>query len=66
MSVSPDFRDLFAALNAAHAAFLIIRGYFLAVHGTPRFGKDLPAWVKASAWVPLGLTTGFFHGNKTL
>ena len=48
MSVNPDFRDLFAALNAAHAEFLIIGGYALAVHGTPRFTKDLDVWVKAN------------------
>ncbi len=46
MSVNPDFRDLFAALNAAHAEFLIIGGYALAVHGTPRFTKDLDVWVQ--------------------
>lgn len=48
MSVNPDFRDLFAALNAAHAEFLIIGGYALAVHGTPRFTQDLDVWVKAN------------------
>ena len=46
MSVNPDFRDLFAALNAAHAEFLIIGGYALAVHGAPRFTKDLDVWVQ--------------------
>jgi hypothetical protein len=48
MSVNPDFRDLFAALNAANAEFLIIGGYALAVHGAPRFTKDLDVWVKAN------------------
>ena len=48
MSVNPDFRDLFAALNAAQAEFLIIGGYALAVHGAPRFTKDLDVWVNAN------------------
>jgi hypothetical protein len=48
MSVNPDFRDLFAALNAAHAEFLIVGGYALAVHGAPRFTKDLDVWVQAN------------------
>ncbi len=48
MSVNPDFRDLFAALNAAHAEFLIVGGYALAVHGAPRFTKDLDVWIKAN------------------
>lgn len=48
MSVNPDFRDLFAALNAAQAEFLIVGGYALAVHGLPRFTKDLDVWIRAS------------------
>ena len=48
MSVNPDFRDLFAALNAAHADFLIVGGYALAVHGAPRFTKDLDVWIRAN------------------
>jgi len=47
MSVNPDFRDLFAALNDAHVDFLIVGGYALAVHGVPRFTKDLDVWVRA-------------------
>jgi hypothetical protein len=48
MSVNPDFRDLFAALNGASAEFLIVGGYALAVHGVPRFTKDLDVWIKAT------------------
>jgi len=48
MSVNADFRDLFAALNAAQAEFLIVGGYALAVHGFPRFTKDLDVWVRAN------------------
>ncbi len=48
MSVNLDFRDLFAALNAAGAEFLIVGGYALAVHGFPRFTKDLDVWVRAN------------------
>lgn len=48
MSVNPDFRDLFATLNAAGAEFLIVGGYALAVHGAPRFTKDLDIWIRAN------------------
>jgi hypothetical protein len=48
MSVNQDFRDLFAALNEARAEFLIVGGYALAVHGFPRFTKDLDVWVGAT------------------
>ena len=47
MSVNADFRDLFAALNDAGAEFLIVGGYALAVHGAPRFTKDLDVWIRA-------------------
>jgi hypothetical protein len=33
MTVNPDFRDLFAALNATGADFLVVGGYAVAVHG---------------------------------
>ena len=48
MTVNPDFRDLFAALNDARADFLVVGGYALAVHGHPRFTKDLDVWVRAN------------------
>jgi hypothetical protein len=49
VSVNPDFRDLFAALNDADARFLLVGGYALAVHAAPRFTKDLDVWVEPSA-----------------
>jgi hypothetical protein len=49
MTVNRDFRDLFAALNDAGAEFLVVGGYALAVHGHPRFTKDLDVWVRADS-----------------
>ncbi|HZZ84007.1 MAG TPA: hypothetical protein VFE30_05680 [Anaeromyxobacteraceae bacterium] len=45
MALNRDFSDLFAALNAAEAEYLLVGGYALAVHATPRFTKDLDVWV---------------------
>jgi hypothetical protein len=45
MSLNPDFRDLFAALNVAGAEYLLVGGYALAFHAAPRFTKDLDVWV---------------------
>jgi hypothetical protein len=47
MTVNRDFRDLFAELNGAGADFLVVGGYALAVHGHPRFTKDLDVWIRA-------------------
>jgi hypothetical protein len=44
VAINPDFSDLFAALNDAGARYLLVGGYALAVHGVPRFTKDLDVW----------------------
>ena len=49
MAVNPDFRDLFAALNAAGARYLLVGGYAVAFHAEPRFTKDLDIWTEPSA-----------------
>ena len=48
MALNPDFRDLFAALNAERAEYLLVEGYALAVHAAPRFTRDLAVWVNAT------------------
>jgi hypothetical protein len=47
--MNSDFRDLFAALNAAGARYLVVGGYALALHAQPRFTKDLDIWIERSA-----------------
>lgn len=49
MPANPDFRDLFAAFNAAHVRYLLVGGYALAFHGRPRFTKDLDIWIEPDA-----------------
>jgi hypothetical protein len=44
--VNRDYRDLFAALNAAKVDYLIVGAYALAVHGHVRATKDLDVWVR--------------------
>jgi hypothetical protein len=48
VAINPDFSDLFAALNAAGARYLLVGGYALAVHAQPRFTKNLDVWVESS------------------
>lgn len=43
--MNEDFRDLFAAFNAAAAEYLLVGGYAVAFHAEPRFTKDLDVWV---------------------
>jgi hypothetical protein len=49
MAVNRDFSDLFAALNALGAKYLVVGAYAVAWHGEPRFTKDLDVWIGADA-----------------
>ena len=45
MSLNPDFKNLFAALNERNARYLLVGGYALAFHAQPRFTK-VDIWVE--------------------
>jgi hypothetical protein len=45
---NPDFRDLFAELNAQKADFLVVGAHALAAHGHVRATKDLDVWVRST------------------
>lgn len=44
MILSPDFRDFFASLNEARVRYLVVGGYAVALHGHPRYTKDIEVW----------------------
>lgn len=44
-----DFRDLLVALVDAHADFVLIGGWAVAVHGRPRATEDLDVFVRPSS-----------------
>jgi hypothetical protein len=46
MATNPDFRDLFAALSAHKADFLIVGGHAVMLYTQPRYTKDLDVWVR--------------------
>lgn len=46
MSVSKDFEELFASLNARGVRALIVGGYAYAYHVKPRYTKDIDIWVE--------------------
>lgn len=43
-----DFRDLLELLNRHQVHYLVVGGLAVAVHGTPRYTKDLAIWVEVS------------------
>ncbi len=44
--MSQDFRDLFAAFNAAKVKYLVVGAHAYAHHHKPRFTRDLDIWVE--------------------
>ncbi|MFQ5572096.1 MAG: hypothetical protein ACE5G0_20660 [Rhodothermales bacterium] len=46
MILNPDFREFIALLNAYEVRYLIVGGYAVALHGHPRYSKDINIWVE--------------------
>jgi predicted nucleotidyltransferase len=46
--LSQDFKEFIQSLNANDVQYLIIGGYAVAVHGHPRYTKDLDVWLESS------------------
>lgn len=45
MEIHPDFKELLELLNAHEVEYLIVGGYALALHGSPRFTGDLDIYI---------------------
>jgi len=46
MILSPDFRDFVRSLNASGVRYLVVGGYAVALHGHPRYTKDIDIWIE--------------------
>jgi len=46
MEIQEDFRELFALFNAHDVAYLIVGGYALAHHGSPRYTGDMDVLIR--------------------
>ena len=46
--LSPSFKEFIRSLNDNHVHYLVVGGYAVALHGHPRYTKDLDVWVEAS------------------
>jgi hypothetical protein len=49
MALQPDYRDILAAFAEYQVKYLVIGGYAVGFHGTPRFTKDLDLWIGPGA-----------------
>lgn len=43
-----DFREFIQSLNDSHVLYLVVGGYAVAVHGHPRYTKNLDVWIAMS------------------
>jgi hypothetical protein len=43
-----DFKEFIESLNANQVRYLVVGGYAVALHGHPRYTKDLDVWVECS------------------
>ena len=44
--LNPDFKEFIQSLNANQVKYLVIGGYAVAVHGYPRYTKDIDIWLE--------------------
>lgn len=47
--LSQDFKEFIQSLNDNAVRYLLVGGYAVALHGYPRYTKDLDVWVESSA-----------------
>lgn len=45
MVLNKDFREFIKLLNAHNVRYLVVGGYAVALHGYPRYTKDLDIWI---------------------
>ena len=46
MEIYRDFKELFALMNAHEVEYMVVGGYAMAFHGTPRYTGDIDLFVK--------------------
>jgi hypothetical protein len=46
--LNQDFKEFIQFLNDNHVRYLIVGGYAVAIHGHPRYTKDIDVWIETS------------------
>lgn len=44
--LNQDFREFIQSLDDSHVRYLVIGGYAVAVHGYPRYTRDIDIWIE--------------------
>jgi len=43
--LSQDFKEFIQSLNDNHVRYLVVGGYAVALHGYPRYTRDMDIWI---------------------
>ena len=46
--LNQDFKEFIQFLNDNHVQYLVVGGYAVAIHGHPRYTKDIDIWIETS------------------
>ncbi len=46
--LNQDFKEFIESLNANQVRYLVVGGYAVAIHGHPRYTKDIDIWLEVS------------------
>jgi hypothetical protein len=46
--LSKDFKEFIELLNENKVRYLVVGGYAVALHGHPRYTKDIDVWIELS------------------
>jgi hypothetical protein len=46
--LNQDFKEFIQFLNDNHVRYLVVGGYAVAIHGHPRYTKDMDIWIESS------------------
>ncbi len=49
MNLHQDFKEFIELLNKNNVKYMVIGGYAMALHGLPRYTKDIDIWVKSES-----------------
>ena len=47
--LNQDFKEFIKSLNDNRVQYLVVGGYAVAVHGHPRYTKDIDIWIQVSS-----------------
>ena len=56
-----DFREFIQSLNDNHVRYLVIGAYAVALHGYPRYTKDMDVWIEMSRGATQSLAVESFY-----